>query len=152
MSRELTRVAYAVVVCRISAVCALIFLALASGAVGTTASAVSGPKVIARYCSPSGDVCFGIFNRSGAVYLEISTAARYFRRYTVCVRPPGGPVWGSSLKYARQFPVVGSGTYRVTWKLGARPLGPTLSFRLPLHRSLSNGRSSVSADSTLPRQ
>ncbi len=50
------------------------------------------PKTIASYCSTSGDVCYGIFNRSGKVSLEITTAARYFNRYTLCVRrlPPRG--------------------------------------------------------------
>jgi hypothetical protein len=107
------------------------------------------PRTLASYCSPSGDVCFGVINRSGAVYLELTTAARYFGRYRLCVRPPGGgadgllrcgsfPVlrrasgWGSSVKYARQYPLVGPGMYSVTWRLGAKPLGPTLHFRLPL--------------------
>ncbi len=129
--------------------CALTILA-ASGFSAASAPAASRPKTIASYCSPSGDVCFGVFNRSGAVYLQISTAASYFPRYRLCVRPPGGgatgrercgsfpvlrgqgPTRASSVKYARQFPVVGAGTYRVTWKLGTVPLGPTLRFRLPL--------------------
>ena len=130
--------------------CALTIVAAASGFITTAAPAASRPKTIASYCSPSGDVCFGVFNRSGAVYLEISTAASYFSRYRLCVRPPAGATAGrercgsfpvfrrqgsgssSSVKYTRQFPVVGPGTYRVTWKLGAAPLGPTLRFRLPL--------------------
>jgi hypothetical protein len=125
-------------------------LVAASGLVAFPTRAAAHPKPIASYCSASGDLCFGIFKRSSSVHLEITTAARYFRRYTLCVRPPGsgaagaqrcgsfplfrrkGSIWGSSVKYSRQFPVVGSGTYRVTWKLGGRPLGPTLRFRLPL--------------------
>ena len=129
----------------------LVVLAVLS--VGTTAAA--GPmsplvKTIASYCSPSGDVCFGVINRSGVVHLEISTAAHYFSRYTLCVRPPGagaagalrcgsfpvsrrgGSTWGSSVRLARNFPTAESGLYRVTWKLGSRRLGPTLRFRLPL--------------------
>ena len=110
------------------------------------------PKTIASYCSRSGDVCYGIFKRSGKVSLEITTAARYFNRYTLCVRrlPPrstpeyaqrcgsfpvfrqGGSTWGSSVNYARQYPVTIPGRYRVAWKLGASPLGPPLQFRLPL--------------------
>ena len=123
---------------------------LAAGWVGAGgATEISGQQRVAGYCSPSGDVCLGIFNRGGAAYLEISTAARYFGRYRLCVRPPGGgaaglqrcgsfpvfrrgSVWHSSVKYGRQFPVVGPGTYRVTWRVGERPLGPTLRFRLPL--------------------
>jgi hypothetical protein len=109
-------------------------------------------KTIASYCSSSGDVCYGIFNRSGKVYLRITTAARYFKRYNLCVRllPPGtdgshaqrcgsfpvfrqgGSTWGSSVNYARQYPVTDPGRYRVSWKLGSGPLGPPLRFRLPL--------------------
>ena len=123
----------------------------------TDLSAAAAPtslqqKTIASYCSSSGDVCYGIFNRSGKVYLRITTAARYFRRYNLCVRllPRGssaehalrcgsfpvfrqsGPTWGSSVNYARQYPVTVAGRYRVTWKLGATALGPPLQFRLPL--------------------
>jgi hypothetical protein len=119
------------------------------GLLAVAAHAASGTKTIASYCSPSGDVCLGVMNRSGAVYLDLSTVAHYFDRYRLCARAPGGgsagslrcasfPVvrrgseWGSSVKYAGHFPVVGPGTYRVTWKLGAHPLGPSLRFRLPL--------------------
>jgi len=112
-----------------------------------------GQKTIASYCSSSGDVCYGVFKRSGKVYLRIRTAARYFRRYTLCVRllPPagsgeeryqrcgsfpvfrqGGGTWGSSVNYLRQYPIRTAGRYRVTWKLGATPFGPPLHFRLPL--------------------
>ena len=108
---------------------------------------------IASHCSSSGDVCYGVFNRAGKLYLRITTAARYFKRYRLCVQllPAGGsgaehalrcgsfPVfrqgggtWGSSVNYAKQYPITNAGRYRVTWKLGATPLGPPLSFRLPL--------------------
>ena len=117
------------------------------------AAAASPPRAepIASYCSPSGDLCYGVVNRSGAVYLELATAARYFGRYRLCVRLLNaagaagaercgsfplfrdiGSTWRSRVKYARQFPALGRGTYRVTWKLGSRPLGPALRFRLPL--------------------
>jgi hypothetical protein len=113
--------------------------------------AASKPRTIASYCSTSGDVCYGIFNRSGKVYLEITTVARYFNRYTLCVRrlPPRstpeyaqrcgsfpvlrqGPTWGSRVNYARQYPLKFAGTYRVTWRLGGASLGPPLRFRLPV--------------------
>jgi hypothetical protein len=113
-----------------------------------TATAANRPTTIASYCSPSGDVCYGIFKRGGKVSLEITTAAKYFNRYTLCVRRTrpaapqrcgsfpvfrqGGSTWGSRVNYARQFPVKSPGRYRVTWKLGSGPLGPALQFRLPL--------------------
>jgi hypothetical protein len=124
-------------------------LAAATPGAGQTAAA---PKTIASYCSTSGDVCYGIFKRSGKVSLEITTAARYFNRYTLCVRrlPPrstpayaqrcgsfpvfrqSGSTWGSRVNYARQYPLTFAGTYRVTWKLAGSALGPALRFRLPV--------------------
>jgi hypothetical protein len=116
-------------------------------AASAASSAAPRARAVATYCSPSGDLCFGVFDRSGAVYLELTTFARYFGRYRLCVRPPGraercgsfpirrsGRLWGSTIKYGRQFPVAGPGVYRVTWKLGTQRLGPTLRFRLPLRR------------------
>lgn len=142
---------------RLSAKCRLLALPVLLVVLGiATSSAAGSPtarsKTIATYCSSSGDVCYGIFNRSGKVYLQITTAARYFKRYNLCVRllPPGtdgshaqrcgffpvfrqgGSTWGSSVNYARQYPVTDPGRYRVSWKLGSGPLGPPLYFRLPL--------------------
>lgn len=124
-------------------------LAAATPGAGQTAA---GLKTIASYCSTSGDVCYGIFKRSGKVSLEITTAARYFNRYTLCVRrlPPrstpayaercgsfpvfrqSGSTWGSRVNYSRQYPLTFAGTYRVTWKLAGSALGPALRFRLPV--------------------
>jgi hypothetical protein len=102
---------------------------------------------LASYCSPSGDVCYGVFKRSGHVSLEITTAARYFPRYTLCVRrirpaaaqrcgsfpvfKQGFGTYGSRINYAKQYPLKSRGTYRVTWKAPAA-LGPSLQFKLPL--------------------
>jgi hypothetical protein len=126
---------------------------LASTAAAESAGAVNETK-IASYCSSSGDVCYGIFNRAGKVYLRITTAAHYFSRYRLCVRllPPGasgaehalrcgsfpvfragGGTWASRVNYARQYPIRNPGRYRVAWRLGSTPLGPPLYFRLPLH-------------------
>ncbi|MDQ2967929.1 MAG: hypothetical protein M3R37_06380 [Actinomycetota bacterium] len=132
-------------------VLAVVPLVLAAATPGAR-SMTPKPKTIASYCSTSGDVCSGIFNRSGKISLEITTAARYFTRYTLCVRrlPPrstpdyaqrcrsfpvrrqGGSTWGSRVNYARQYPLTFAGTYRVTWKLAGSALGPALRFRLPV--------------------
>lgn len=119
--------------------------ALAATAVAASASAAPAPrKVIASHCSASGDVCYGVVSRSGAVYFELTTAARYFLRYRLCVRPPAGAarcrsysmrpgqMWMSRVKFGGQFPHFGRGVYRVTWRLRSSPLGPPLRFRLPL--------------------
>jgi hypothetical protein len=122
--------------------------AVASGAPGAV-----NERRIASYCSPSGDVCYGVFNRAGKVYLRITTAAHYFNRYRLCVRllpasagggehalrcgsfpvlRQGGGTWGSAVNYARQYPIRLAGRYRVTWGQAATQLGPPLFFRLPL--------------------
>jgi hypothetical protein len=120
-------------------------------AVFVTAASLATPvKTVSSYCSPSGDVCYGVFARRKLVLLRITTAAHYFAQYTLCVKGPGGgaagiercgsfPVfrqsgstWGSTVRHARQYPVVGAGIYRVTWKSNGTRLGPTLRFRLPV--------------------
>ncbi len=119
---------------------------MAGGTASTSASAV--PRTLASYCSPSGDVCFRAVVMNGTVRLGIATAARYFARYTLCVRPPGGAaarircgsfpifrgskVWYGSVRLLPTFPGGEPGAYRVTWKLDGVPLGPTLQFRLPV--------------------
>jgi hypothetical protein len=102
---------------------------------------------LASYCSPSGDVCYGLIRRAGIVRAEITTAAHYFNRYTLCVKPAGtggagllrcgsfpvfrqgGSTWGSSVRVAKQFPLTEPGIVRVTWRLASGRLGPTLRFR-----------------------
>ena len=134
----------------------LLLVAVLSTALTAAAArpAAAPTKTIASFCSSSGDVCYGIFNASGKVILRITTAARYFGRYTLCVRllPPlsdaeharrcgsspvfrqAGSAWGSTIRYARQFPVNRPGRYRVTWNLSSgTSLGRPLYFRLPLH-------------------
>jgi hypothetical protein len=130
---------------------AALFALLSTVLTANARTTASPQKTIVSYCSSSGDVCYGIFNRSGKVYLRITTAARYFKRYNLCVRllpigsdgshakrcgsypvfRQGGSTWGSSINYARQFPITDPGRYRVAWKLGSSALGPPLYFRLP---------------------
>jgi hypothetical protein len=122
----------------------VVLVALATAATAaTTRSDGSRAKTIASYCSSSGDVCFGIFNRDGRVLFKLTTAARYFSRYTVCAtRLPRGKnpehaqrcgsfplfrqsrsTWGSSVDFAKQFVGPAShpstpldGRYQVTWR------------------------------------
>jgi len=118
-------------------------LALATPAASRTALSTLRERTLTSYCSPSGDVCYGIFNRKGQVVLRITTAARYFGSYTLCVTrlPRGsgaenarrcgsfplfrqrGATWGSSVNFARQFvgptanpqtPLLGR--YQVSWR------------------------------------
>jgi len=100
---------------------------------------------VASHCSSSGDVCYGIFkSKLGAVRFQLTTAAKYFARYRICVRPLGqtarcksfrvrkvGTNWGGTVSWQKNFPTAGPRRYRVTWKQHGRRLGPSLSFTLP---------------------
>src|SRR3712207_3175130 len=99
-------------------------------------------KHLARYCSASGDICLGIVRDKRGVVFQLTTMARYFPQYTLCVRAPRGSmscrtvsvvrqgrVWGSQKRWPRQFGESGPGVYRVTWTQNGVPLGPTLRFR-----------------------
>jgi hypothetical protein len=107
------------------------------------AGAGAAPKTLGSYCSSSGDVCYGIVRSGGTVYLRITTFARYFSRYRLCVRSPGGglacrtfpirpagSLFGSRVVWYAHFPRRGPGRYKVTWRLGERRLGPPLTFRI----------------------
>lgn len=122
-----------------------LLVALAAGlAVATPASSAEQAR-IASHCSQSGDVCYGIFkDGSGLIRFKLTTAAKYFSRYRICVRPLGtsgtcksfpvrkvGANWGGTVIWQRNFPGRGPRKYVVTWKLGANRLGPLLSFTLP---------------------
>jgi hypothetical protein len=124
----------------------LLVAAVASLAVfSASATAAYEPKrYIARYCSQTGDVCYGIFRlqSSGRIVFQISTQELYFPRYRICVKEPTGavkcrnlpinrqaPVYGSHVYWRRNFGDHGPGVYRVTWSQSGTRLGPTLSFR-----------------------
>jgi hypothetical protein len=111
------------------------------------AHAAPAPKTLRSYCSPSGDLCFGVFAQGRVVRFKITTAARYFSRYTLCVQAPGAGAqrcgsfplfrgahgtWYSTVKLST-FTSGGPGVYRVTWRIGSGPLGPSLRFRVRLH-------------------
>ena len=112
--------------------------------VSASPASASTPQTLASYCSPSGDVCYGIVKRSGVVRFQITTAARYFARYRLCVTPPGGraacgsfPVfrgrfgtWFGSVRFRPTFPAPRRGVYRVSWRLGSTALGPALRLRV----------------------
>ena len=113
----------------------LLTLAVAIGAAQPAAAAT-------RHCSASGDVCFGAFKAGHATQLRLSLAAKYFNRYTLCVRSPGGTrdchrfgvfsighgLFGSTVTWAAHFPARGRGTYRATWNYGSGPVAPSIPF------------------------
>ena len=123
---------------------------------GAAASSTGRPKTVSSYCSTSGDICYGVTNRSGAVYFELNAAAKYFARYRLCRRAVvtgaagawqcagyplvhRGSAWGSQVKFRGRIPT-GGANYRAEWSYGGPPtkhkggtrLGPGLRFHLPL--------------------
>jgi len=123
-------------------------LALAAAvAVALLAAVPAGASQHTRvksYCSPTGDLCYGIFKNGSTYSFQLTLAAKYFQRYRVCVRPLGeqgicksfpvrktGPGFGGTVIWQRNYPVRGPRGYRVTWRRGTHRLGPSLTFLLP---------------------
>ena len=95
------------------------------------------------YCSGSGDVCYRAKDTGAATQLRITLAAHYFTRYRLCVTAPGGArackkfrvhrtshgLYDSMVRWAKQFPNAGPGTYHASWRQGGSALGPSVSFK-----------------------
>jgi uncharacterized repeat protein (TIGR01451 family) len=100
------------------------------------------PPPSSRYCSPSGDVCYGRLGGRGPVRLGVTLAARYFKRYELCVTAPTGGTtchrfrvhrtsrgtWKSTVRWSSRFPNGGPGTYTATWGTRSGPLGPAIGW------------------------
>jgi hypothetical protein len=114
----------------------LLLVALVLGA------AVMAPTAAAKvtYCSPTGDYCTSVAKVKGVRYLSVRSFA-FNGRVKICVRDPkggracrsfrmtkSGPAYVLSIRWRRQFPARGPGTYRVSFFLGAQRLGPVLAF------------------------
>ena len=121
-----------------------LLLALVVGLLVVVPAPAADQTRVKSYCSPTGDVCYGIF-KSGSVYsFRLTLAAKYFQRYRICVRPLGeqakcksfpvkktGAAGGGTVFWQRNYPVRGPRGYRVTWRRGVTRLGPPLTFYLP---------------------
>jgi hypothetical protein len=120
-----------------------VVIALAAGAISPSAAttAYEPDRYIARHCSNSGGLCFGIF-RAGGIVFQLLTVEKYFSSYVVCVRAPTGArkcltavvrrqgrLHGSHLRWPRRFGDHGAGVYVITWRQGGARLGPSLRFR-----------------------
>ena len=122
-----------------------LLVALAAALAFATPASSADRARIASYCSESGDVCYAITkDRAGTIRFQLTTFAKYFSRYRICVRSLGqtatcksfpvkkvGANWGGTVIWQRNYPSRGPRKYQVTWKHGAQRLGPTLSFTLP---------------------
>lgn len=99
-------------------------------------------KTIDYYCSPTGDYCQFVYRKSGTIRLEM----RQFPlrgSYTLCVNPPregstcksfrwrrSGPIFKSTVTFARHFPSKERGRYKVSWySPDDFKIGKTLKFR-----------------------
>jgi hypothetical protein len=103
---------------------------------------VRRPRV--AYCSPTGDLCYGLIARGARpIRLGLTLAARFFIRYRLCIRAPGGTVdcrrfrvhpasagtFQSRVRWRRRFPDHGPGVYRVRWSHAGTVLGPPVTFK-----------------------
>jgi hypothetical protein len=122
----------------------ILLLALAAGLAAAPLGSSANQTRLARYCSTTGDVCYGIFDENNAIRFKLTLAAKYFARYQICVRPLGqkttcktfrvtkkGVSFGGTVNWLRNFHTAGPRRYEVTWKQSGRRLGPTLKFTLP---------------------
>jgi hypothetical protein len=124
---------------------AVLVSSLALLASASTSAADQPRTYLARNCSQTDDLCYGIFKLEARdrIVFQITTQARYFASYRICVKAPTGSVkcrnfplnrqtplsYGNLVYWRRYFGERGPGVYRVTWKdqQGTR-LGPTVSF------------------------
>ena len=104
--------------------------------------AAAPAAAVTRHCSASGDVCYGAFGAGHATKLKLTLAAKYFNRYTLCVRAPSGTrncrqfgvfsigngLFGSTVTWAAHFPAHGPGLYRATYRYGGASVAPSLTF------------------------
>jgi hypothetical protein len=121
-----------------------LLLAVAAALLAAGAGSAAEQLRIKTYCSGTGDVCYGVFQKAGNYQFKLTLAAKYFRRYRICVLPLGetktcksfpvkktGAQWGGTVIWQRNFPVRGPRRYKVSWLQGTHRLGPALTFNLP---------------------
>jgi hypothetical protein len=113
-------------------------LAVAAAALAILPAAASARST---YCSTSGDVCYGVVKGSSPIKLRITTAAKYFSRYRLCITGPHGErechrfrirkrngVYRSTVSWPKHYEYNGKGSYRARWFQGGNALGPAVTF------------------------
>jgi len=112
--------------------------------VASVLASAAPAAAVTRHCSASGDVCYGAFGAGHATKLKITLAAKYFNRYTLCVRAPNGTrncrqfgifsigngLFGSTVTWAAHFPAHGPGVYTATYRYGGATVAPSLTFHV----------------------
>src|SRR3954451_3733092 len=99
-----------------------ILIPLAAAAAVAIIPATASAK--STYCSKSGDVCYSA--KGSPIKFRITTAAKYFSRYRLCVtnphgvrechrfriKPAAGGTYASVVTWPKYFRYGGKGTYR----------------------------------------
>lgn len=97
-----------------------------------------------HYCSESGDLCQSTRKVDGVRKLRITMTEKYFRRFRLCVDPPGDAPpacfgfrvrkqsagYTRSVRWRKHFPDFGAGAYAVTWRRRGSRVGPRLRFHV----------------------
>lgn len=100
----------------------------------------SAASARSSYCSKTGDVCYQA--KGAPIKLRITTAAKYFARYRLCITNPHGVrechhfrmrrdtggTYSSTVSWPRYFHYGGRGTYHARWYTAGHALGPAISF------------------------
>lgn len=115
---------------------------------GETASIVdrggTTETVIADYCSPTGDFCHSVFDRSGDVILSMGQLSFGAGKYQICVSSPSQERQCEAFQWARagqgyfegevnleeSFDIPEPGTYRAAWSTAGFQVGTPLSFQM----------------------
>jgi hypothetical protein len=115
--------------------------AAASALLLALAAAPAEAKFVDGYCSPTGDFCTSVVDRSGRTFLGISTFS-FTGKYRLCTRieedgerdckrfrlHKDGDTYRSFVKFSKHFSHEGTGNYCASWhKFGTR-LGPQVCF------------------------
>src|SRR4051812_8435454 len=92
------------------------------------------------YCSKSGDVCYQA--KGSPIKLRITTAAKYFSKYRLCITNPHGVrechrfrvhrtksgQYNSTISWPKHFEYGGKGAYKARWYAGGKALGAAGAF------------------------
>lgn len=65
----------------------------AAPASATTPQVRAGWTVVTSYCSPSGDICYGILRKGETVRFRLTAFGGYFKTVDFCVKKAGSRAW-----------------------------------------------------------
>jgi hypothetical protein len=115
----------------------IVLVAAASAAAFLMPSSASARST---YCSKSGDVCYQA--KGSPIKLRITTAAKYFTRYRLCINNPHGVrechrfhmhkaaagTYSSTVSWPKHYTYGGKGKYHASWYAHGNKLGPSVAF------------------------